>query len=40
MNKSFNPGRAAANGLFAAILAQKGYTSSDGMIEYMLWWAN
>jgi 2-methylcitrate dehydratase PrpD len=40
MNKSFNPGRAAANGLFAAILAQKGYTSSDGMIEAKRGWAN
>ena len=27
MNKSFNPGRAASNGLFAAILASKGFTS-------------
>ena len=33
MNKSFNPGRAAANGIFAALLAAKDYTSSDGMIE-------
>ncbi|WP_375465743.1 MmgE/PrpD family protein [uncultured Methylobacterium sp.] len=40
MNKSFNPGRAAANGLFAAILAAKGYTSSDGMIEAKRGWAN
>ena len=40
MNKSFNPGRAAANGLFAAILAQKGFTSSDGMIEAKRGWAN
>lgn len=40
MNKSFNPGRAAANGLFAAILAEKGYTSSDGMIEARRGWAN
>jgi 2-methylcitrate dehydratase PrpD len=40
MNKSFNPGRAAANGLFAAILASKGYTSSDGMIEAKRGWAN
>jgi 2-methylcitrate dehydratase PrpD len=40
MNKSFNPGRAASNGLFAAILAQKGYTSSDGMIEAKRGWAN
>jgi 2-methylcitrate dehydratase PrpD len=40
MNKSFNPGRAAANGLFAAILASKGFTSSDGMIEAKRGWAN
>jgi 2-methylcitrate dehydratase PrpD len=40
MNKSFNPGRAAANGLFAAILAAKNYTSSDGMIEARRGWAN
>jgi 2-methylcitrate dehydratase PrpD len=40
MNKSFNPGRAAANGLFAALLAQKNYTSSDGMIEAKRGWAN
>jgi len=40
MNKSFNPGRAAANGLFAAILASKGFTSSDSMIEAKRGWAN
>ena len=40
MNKSFNPGRAANNGLFAAILASKNYTSSDGMIEARRGWAN
>lgn len=40
MNKSFNPGRAASNGLFAAILAAKGFTSSDGMIEAKRGWAN
>lgn len=40
MNKSFNPGRAAANGLFAAILAARGFTSSDGMIEARRGWAN
>ncbi|VXC95018.1 MmgE/PrpD family protein [Burkholderia sp. 8Y] len=40
MNKSFNPGRAAANGMFAAILAGKDYTSSDGMIEAKRGWAN
>ena len=40
MNKSFNPGRAAANGLFAALLASQNYTSSDGMIEARRGWAN
>ncbi|MDB5990388.1 MAG: 2-methylcitrate dehydratase [Herbaspirillum sp.] len=40
MNKSFNPGRAAANGLFAAILASQNYTSSDSMIEAKRGWAN
>lgn len=40
MNKSFNPGRAAANGLFAAILAEKGFTSSDAMIEAKRGWAH
>ena len=40
MNKSFNPGRAAANGLFAALLAAQNFTSSDGMIEAKRGWAN
>ena len=40
MNKSFNPGRAASNGLFAAMLASKNFTSSDGMIEAKRGWAN
>jgi 2-methylcitrate dehydratase PrpD len=40
MNKSFNPGRAAADGLFAVMLASKGFTSSDGMIEAKRGWAN
>ena len=40
MNKSFNPGRAASNGIFAAILASKNYTSSNGMIEAKRGWAN
>ena len=39
MNKSFNPGRAAANGLFAALLAREGFTSSDAMIEAKRGWA-
>lgn len=40
MNKSFNPGRAANNGLFAAFLASKNYTSSNQMIEAKRGWAN
>jgi 2-methylcitrate dehydratase PrpD len=40
MNKSFNPGRAASNGLFAALLAQQGFTSSEAMIEARRGWAN
>ena len=40
MNKSFNPGRAAANGIFAALLAQGGYDSSNAMIEAQRGWAN
>lgn len=40
MNKSFNPGRAANNGLFAAILASKNFTSSDAMIEARRGWAS
>jgi 2-methylcitrate dehydratase PrpD len=40
MNKSFNPGRAAANGLFAAILAERNFTSSNAMIEAKRGWAN
>jgi 2-methylcitrate dehydratase PrpD len=40
MNKSFNPGRAASNGIFAALLASKNFTSSDGMIEAKRGWAN
>ena len=39
MNKSFNPGRAAANGLFSALLAREGFTSSDVMIEAKRGWA-
>src|SRR6202044_1111889 len=39
MNKSFNPGRAASNGIFAAMLASKNFTSSDGMIEAKRGWA-
>ncbi|GGC94328.1 hypothetical protein GCM10011396_47120 [Undibacterium terreum] len=40
MNKSFNPGKAASNGLFAALLAARDYTSSEGMIEAKRGWAN
>jgi 2-methylcitrate dehydratase PrpD len=40
MNKSFNPGRAASNGIFAAMLASKNFTSSDEMIEAKRGWAN
>ncbi len=40
MNKSFNPGRAAANGIFAAVLASKNYTSSNQMLEAKRGWAN
>jgi len=40
MNKSFNPGRAASNGIFAAMLASKNFTSSEGMIEAKRGWAN
>ncbi|MGJ5035688.1 MmgE/PrpD family protein [Bradyrhizobium sp. HKCCYLRH3059] len=40
MNKSFNPGRAASNGIFAGLLASKNFTSSDGMIEAKRGWAN
>ncbi len=39
MNKSFNPGRAATSGIFAAILAARGFTSSDAMIEAKRGWA-
>ena len=40
MNKSFNPGRAASNGIFAALLASKNFTSSNSMIEAKRGWAN
>lgn len=38
--KSFHPGRAAQNGLLAAILAQGGYTSSETAIEAKRGWAH
>jgi 2-methylcitrate dehydratase PrpD len=40
MTKSFHPGRAAQNGLTAAFLASKNYTSSDHGIEAKSGWAN
>ncbi|MBV8209177.1 MAG: MmgE/PrpD family protein [Burkholderiaceae bacterium] len=40
MNKSFNPGRAAHNGMTAAVLAHAGFTSSDRMIEASRGWAH
>ena len=40
MTKSFHPGRAAQNGFTAALLAEKGYTSSDQSIEAKRGWAN
>jgi 2-methylcitrate dehydratase PrpD len=40
MTKSFHPGRAAQNGLTAAFLASKNYTSSEHGIEAKSGWAN
>jgi 2-methylcitrate dehydratase PrpD len=40
MTKSFHPGRAAQNGLTAALLARGGYTSSEQGIEAKRGWAN
>jgi 2-methylcitrate dehydratase PrpD len=40
MTKSFHPGRAAHNGLTAAFLASKNFTSSDHGIEAKSGWAN
>ena len=40
MTKSFHPGRAAHNGLTAAFLAAKNYTSSDQGLEAKDGWAN
>jgi 2-methylcitrate dehydratase PrpD len=40
MTKSFHPGRAAQNGLTAAFLASRNYTSSDHGIEAKSGWAN
>lgn len=40
MTKSFHPARAAQNGLTAALLAARGYTSSTAAIEAKRGWAN
>jgi 2-methylcitrate dehydratase PrpD len=40
MTKSFHPGRAAHNGLTAALLASRNYTSSEQGIEAKSGWAN
>ena len=39
MTKSFNPGRAAHNGLTAALFAAQNFTSSERMIEAEYGWA-
>jgi 2-methylcitrate dehydratase PrpD len=39
MTKSFHPGRAAQNGMMAALLAAKGFTSSDKGLEGKDGWA-
>ena len=38
--KSFHPGRAAQSGLLAALLAEKGYSSSPQALEAKRGWAN
>ena len=40
MTKSFHPGRAAQNGLTAALLASRGFTSSEHGLEGKSGWAN
>lgn len=40
MTKSFHPGRAANNGLTAALLASKNFTSSNQPLEAKRGWAN
>jgi 2-methylcitrate dehydratase PrpD len=40
MTKSFHPGRAAQNGLTAALLAERGFTSSEHALEAKRGWAN
>jgi 2-methylcitrate dehydratase PrpD len=40
MTKSFHPGRAAQNGLTAALLAARGFTSAENALEGRSGWAN
>ena len=40
MTKSFHPGRAAQNGLTAALLAARGFTSTEVALEGKSGWAN
>src|SRR5262245_29086881 len=40
MTKSFHPGRAAQNGLTAALLASRGFTSTDVALEGKSGWAS
>jgi 2-methylcitrate dehydratase PrpD len=40
MTKSFHPGRAAQNGLTAAVLASRGFTSTELALEGKSGWAN
>ena len=40
MTKSFHPGRAAQNGLTAALLARNGYTASETALEAKRGWLN
>jgi 2-methylcitrate dehydratase PrpD len=40
MTKSFHPGRAAQNGLTAALLASRNFTSSDAGLEAKSGWTN
>ncbi len=40
MTKSFHPGRAAQNGMTAALLAERGYTSSARGLEAKRGWLN
>jgi 2-methylcitrate dehydratase PrpD len=40
MTKSFHPGRAAQNGLTAALLAKENFTSSDAALEAQAGWAH